>query len=333
VADIAFLIIGAQKAGTTSLFEYMRRHPEVHMPPEKEVSFFNRRHDLGSRWYTDTVLRSALPGAVCGEASVGYMAGTPYGDIAKNERVDPRIDSPHPNPLENAIPRRIKDLLPDVKLICVLRDPVARAYSHYQMTVLEGAESRSFDEAVDRLLTQDILTSSRVAPTAANGYVVNGEYFRLLAGFMEIFPREQLLVIFSNELSANAASTLARVFAFIGTSTDFVPNNLDAHYRTAATKRRVPGFDLYAWQSSLAKSRQLRVFWHRLPTSLRVKADQGYRVAGYRVAMWNAHRSKDPQSMSAQARAALIRHFLPDSQALSRLTGLDVPWLVDWQAT
>jgi Sulfotransferase domain len=333
MADIAFLIIGAQKAGTTSLFEYMRRHPEVHMPPEKEVSFFNRHHHLGPHWYTDTVLRNALPGAVCGEASVGYMGVTPYADIAKHERLDPSIDNPHPTPLEHVIPRRIKDLLPDVKLICVLRDPVARAYSHYQMTVLEGAESRSFDEAVDGLLTRSALTNSRVAPTAVNGYVVNGEYFRVLAGFMEIFSREQLLVIFSNELSMHRASTLARVFAFIGVSTDFVPDNLDAHYRTAATKRRIPGFDLYAWQNSLAKSRPLRTFWHRLPASLRVKADRGCRVAGYRVAMWNARRSKASQQMSTHTRAELVNHFLPDSQALSRLTGLEIPWLAAWRAT
>jgi Sulfotransferase domain len=333
VTDIAFLIIGAQKAGTTSLFEYMRRHPEIHMPPEKEVSFFNRRHDLGPSWYMETVLRNAPPGAVCGEASVGYMVGTPYGDIAKNALSDPRAGDPYPDPLESVIPRRIKELLPDVRLICVLRDPVARAYSHYQMTVLEGAESRPFDEAVEELLTHDALTRSRIAPTAVNGYIVNGEYFRLLAGFMEVFPRDQLLVVFSNELSTGGAATLARVFAFIDTSADFVPDNLDAHYRTAATKRRIPGFDLYAWQVSLARSRPLRALWHRLPAPVRVKADQGYRVAGYRVAMWNARRSKASQQMSAHARAALVEHFLPDSQALSRLTGLEIPWLADWQAT
>jgi hypothetical protein len=333
MADIAFLVIGAQKAGTTSLFEYMRKHPEVHMPPEKEVSFFNRHHKLGSHWYMDTVLRNAPPGAVCGEASVGYMTGTPYGDIAKNARVDPSIDGPYPHPLENVIPRRIKDLLPDVKLICILRDPVARAYSHYQMTVLEGVESRSFDEAVARLLTPDALAIARVAPTAVNGYVVNGEYARVLAGFLELFSREQLLVVFSNDLSTNATSTLARVFAYIGASADFVPDNLGARYRAAATERRIPGFDLYAWQNALAKARPLRACWHHLPTPVRVKLDQSYRVAGYRVAIWNARRSKAPQSMSAHTRAELVNHFLPDSQALSRLIGLDVPWLADWQAT
>jgi Sulfotransferase domain len=304
------------------------------MPPEKEVSFFNRRYEMGPQWYANTVLRHAPPNAVCGEASVGYMAGTPYADIVKNERLDLNIDDgPYPKPLEDVIPRRIRDLLPNVKLICVLRDPVARAYSHYQMTVLEGTESRAFDDVIDGLLTQDDSERARNAPTATNGYIVNGEYHRILASFLKLFPRGQLMAIFSTELSTDAASTLVRVFDFVGASTDFVPDNLDARYRTAALRRRIPGFDLYDWQASAAKTRSLRAVWHGLPEPLRVKIDRGYRVASYRVTMWNALRGRTTatQGMSASARAKLIAHFLPDSQALGQLIGLEIPWLADWQ--
>jgi hypothetical protein len=331
MADIAFLIIGAQKAGTTSLFEYMRRHPEIHMPPEKEISFFNRHYEMGAAWYTDTVTRNAPPDAVCGEASVGYMAGTPFADITYNERSDSDADHSHSKPLKDIIPRRIGDLLPNVRLICVLRDPVARAYSHYQMSVLDGSEHRSFAEAVDDLLDPSALADARVTPTRTNSYVVNGEYHRVLASFLEIFSREQLLVVFSNALSAEATSTLARVFGFVGVSTDFTPDNLDARYREAATERRISGFDLYDWQTSIARSRFLRACWHGLPRSLRLKVDRSYRVAGYRVTMWNARRSKTTQDLPAHTRTRLIEHFLPDSQALGRLTGLEIPWLADWQ--
>lgn len=331
MTDIAFLLIGAQKAGTTSLFEYMRRHPDIHMPPEKEISFFNRNYELGTRWYTETMLRNSLPHTVCGEASVGYMAGTPFADIARNERPGVEIDSSFSEPLEEVIPRRIRDLLPDIRLICVLRDPVARAYSHYQMSVLDGSELRSFDKAVDDLLDPSALANARMIPTKTNGYIVNGEYHRVLVPFLKMFPREHLLIIFSNELSTHPASTLARVFDFVGAPTDFVPDNLNERYRAAATRRRISGFDLYDWQAFAAKSRMLRALWHKLPTSLRLKVDQIYRVAGYRVTMWNALRSKDKQDMSAHARARLIEHFLPDSQALSRLIGLQAPWLEDWQ--
>jgi len=334
LTGIDFLIIGAQKAGTTSLFEYVRKHPQIHMPAEKEVSFFGRNYDRGWDWYMATVSRGAPPDAICGEASIGYMSGTPFADITLNEQGHKPDTQMFNEPLENIIPERIRMSLPDVRLICVLRDPVARAYSHHQMAVLDEAESRTFDDAINDLLTTNALTNSRITPTNSNGYIVNGEYHRILAGFLDVFPREQLMVIFSNELSANATSTLARIFDFIGVSSDFVPDNLNARYRAAATKRIIPGFDLYDWQRSAAGFRPLRVLWHGLPKSLRVKVDRGYRVCGYRVRMWNAHRSNATRAvsdMSAETRAALIRHFLPDSHALARLVDLEIPWLADWQ--
>jgi hypothetical protein len=334
VPKVDFLIIGAQKAGTTSLFEYMRKHPQIHMPAEKEISFFGRNYDRGWDWYMATVSRGAPPGAICGEASIGYMSGTPFADITLNEQGHKPDTQMFNEPLENIIPERIKMSLPDVRLICVLRDPVARAYSHYQMAVLDEAESRTFDDAIDNLLTTDALTNSRIIPTNSNGYIVNGEYHRVLAGFLDVFPREQLMAISSDELSTNATSTLMRIFDFIGVSNDFVPDNLNARYRAAATKRRIPGFDLYDWQRSAAGLRPLRALWHWLPKSLRVKVDRGYRVAGYRVRMWNAHRSNVTQAMSdmpADTRTALIRHFLPDSRALGQLIDQEIPWLRDWR--
>jgi hypothetical protein len=334
--SVDFLIIGAQKAGTTSLFEYIRRHPQIHMPAEKEISFFSRDYDRGWDWYAAIVLRNAPRGAVCGEASIGYMGGTPYADITRNEQgYRPRELDDHleDGRLEAVIPERIRETIPEVKLICVLRDPVARAYSHYQMATLEGTESRTFDDAIDSLLARDALINARVVPTNTNGYIVNGEYHRVLGAFLDIFPREQLLPILSSELSTDTASTLARVFDFVGASTDFVPDNLNARYRTAATRRRIPGFDLYDWQLAVAKLRPLRALWHSLPVSLRLKIDQGYRVAGYRVTVWNALRGKTTQDMPVQARARLIEHFRPDSQALSRLLDLEIPWLEDWQTS
>jgi hypothetical protein len=328
---IGFLVIGAQKAGTTSLFEYLRRHPQIHMPAEKEISFFSRHYHRGWDWYTTTVLRDAPPDAVCGEASIGYMGGTPYADITANEQGYRPPNRDVDQPLEAVIPRRIKTDLPDVRLVCILRDPIARAYSHHQMAVLDTAETRAFDESVDVLLMPEALRDARITPTTTNGYIVNGEYCRLLASFLEIFPSDKLLILFSNELADRPIPTLTRVFDFVGVSSDFIPDNLNARYREAATERRISGFDLYEWQTSIARSRFLRACWHRLPTSLRLKIDQSYRIAGYRVTMWNARRSKTTQNLPAHTRARLIEHFLPDSQALSRLTGLEVPWLADWQ--
>jgi hypothetical protein len=329
--SIDFLIIGAQKAGTTSLFEYMRRHPQIHMPPEKEVSFFTNMYERGMDWYMGAVLRGAPSDAICGEASIAYMVGTPFADVARNDLGFCPPAQVCDTPLENIVPERIRACLPNVKLICVLRDPVARAYSHYQMAVLNRVESRTFDHAIRDSLSSDALRHARIAPTSTNGYIVNGEYCRILQGFVEVFPREQLLPICSDELSDDPASALVRVFSFIDANPDVMPDNLHVKYRTAATEQRVPHLDLYAWQTAVARSRLLRDLWYRLPDQLRARIDRGYSVAGYRTTMWNAKRYARPQQMSGDTRAALVDHFLPDSQGLTQLLGVDLPWLAEWQ--
>jgi Sulfotransferase domain len=324
---IDFLIIGAQKGGTTSLFEYMRRHPRIHMPPKKEIEFFNRDHAFrrGLDWYLANVTRGAPSDAVCGEASTYYMSGCP-GDIAGDERREPQGDLRDNESLEEVIPRRIKQFFPDVKLICVLRDPVARAYSAYRMMALEQIESRSFDEAIDQLLVSSALDRARAVPTMTNGYVVMGEYCRVLAGFLRIFPREQLIVVFSDDLAELPAETLASVFEFVGVEADFVPDNLDSRYREAAVKERIPGLHLVRWQANLARVRPARVLWHALPEHVRSGLDD----VTYRARMWNARRGEMGDDMSPAVRERLRVHFRSDSQGLNDLLARDTPWLATW---
>ena len=136
---VGFLIIGAAKSGTTSLFEYMRPHPQIHMPAEKEIHFFNvdRSYLRGTEWYLATVLQGAPAGSICGEATPDYMNGAPYrGDVTGGDALGGETGSGEE--VEEVIPRRIKSALPDVKLICVLRDPVARARSCHRMRSLNG---------------------------------------------------------------------------------------------------------------------------------------------------------------------------------------------------
>ena len=128
-----FLVIGAQKAGTTALYAYLRWHPGIGGPSWKEVSFFDRHYRRGEAWY-----RGHFPNAlrgwiaersngrplVVGEASPSYMF--------------------HP-----LAPQRVHDLVPDVRLIALLRNPADRAYSHYQHEVALGREPLSFEQALD----------------------------------------------------------------------------------------------------------------------------------------------------------------------------------------
>ena len=117
------LIIGAQKAGTTALYAWLRQHPTVVGPSWKEVNYFDRRYAKGERWYRGNFPR-ARGATVVAEASTGYLF--------------------HP-----LAPERAKALLPDARLIALVRDPVSRAYSHYQHEVALGREPLSFEDAID----------------------------------------------------------------------------------------------------------------------------------------------------------------------------------------
>jgi hypothetical protein len=329
---LGFIVIGAQKAGTTSLFEYLRRHPGVYMPPQKEIGFFSGdcNYARGWDWYSTIALDNAPAGTVCGEASVGYMSGTPDLRPTGNGFV-PVPPDPDGGPHEDIIPQRIREHVPDVKLICVLRDPVARCYSHYRMTVLAGDESRPFEQAVTEMLAPEELEKARTSITGSNGYIVRGEYFRILSGYWRTFRREQLLTIFSGELDTNPAAVLARLFEFIGVGTDFVPDNLGVRYREAALARRVPGLDLYRLQRRLSEGRLTRRMWHALPGLARPRIGRAYERASFRVEMWNARRGRLHDDMSADVRKRLIEHFRSDSEALGGALGVAPPWLSNWR--
>lgn len=334
--EIGFLIIGAPKAGTTSLFEYMRVHPELHMPGEKELYFFNmdRNYKRGWDWYETTVTRNAPPGSICGEATTEYMSGAPYTDSAEPTKSAKSLpNSADCGSLEEVIPRRIQRALPEAKLICVLRDPVRRAYSHYRMMALSRVESRSFEQAVTELTQPDTLEQTKRVRSRINGYIVNGEYARLLGGFLRVFPREQLKVIFSDDLDSRPAQAVAEVFDFVGVADDFVPSTIGTRFREAAVKERVPGLNLIAWQARFARSRLVRTLWHALPDRSRGSIDHAYNVANYRVEMWNGWRGVSDEDMSAEVHERLAAHYLADSEALAELLGRQVPWISSWAHT
>jgi hypothetical protein len=204
-----FLVIGAQKAGTTAVYAYLRRHPAILGPFWKEVSFFDRHWWRGEAWY-----RGQMPlrgeGRLAGEASPSYVF--------------------HP-----LAPERVRAVVPDVKLIALLREPAERAYSHYQHEVALGREPLSFEDAlaaederlrgeVDRLLA-DPRAFSRAWWDYT--YASRGLYAEQLERWLALFPREQLLVLTTDELGARPDETYATVLAFLGAA----PHSLDDYPR------------------------------------------------------------------------------------------------------
>lgn len=204
-----FLVIGAQKAGTTALYAYLRWHPQITGPSWKEVSFFDRHWWRGEPWYRGQFpLRSG--GKLVGEASPSYLF--------------------HP-----LAPERARAVVPEAKLVALLRDPVDRAYSQYQHEVSLGREPLSFEDALaaeaerTRGEVERLVADPKAFSTAwwDHTYASRGRYAEQLERWLIAFPREQLLIVTTEELGERPAETYASILAFLGAA----PHELDEYPR------------------------------------------------------------------------------------------------------
>ncbi|MFH2127241.1 MAG: sulfotransferase domain-containing protein [Pseudomonadota bacterium] len=186
-----FLIIGAQRSGTTSLFQVLRRHPQVFIPDVKEVNFFfhDNHYRRGVEYY-QSVFGEASPSALAvGEASPGYIC-------------------------KPGVAQRIYELLPSVKLVAVLRNPVDRAYSQYWDNRRFLAEPLSFEQAIDVALTPEYRHGER-------GYFSRGVYINQIESYLELFEREQMLVLIFEDLKQDPEAVFGRCFDFLGVDPNF----------------------------------------------------------------------------------------------------------------
>lgn len=170
-----FLVIGAQKAGTTSLYNYLLAHPSLQGPlTQKEIHYFNIYYHKGLDWYLSNFPRRSIGSrAICFEATPDYLC--------------------HPMAAE-----RIRDQIGELRLIAVLRDPAQRAYSawnmwHHSMTSPEKrhkTDHRTFAEAIE-----DELVSTDREQNAPYYYLDMGMYADHVQRFWSLFPREKLLLL------------------------------------------------------------------------------------------------------------------------------------------
>jgi sulfotransferase family protein len=206
-----FLIIGAQKAGTTALYAYLRRHPAITGPSWKEVSYFDRHYERGEAWYRGNfpnVVRAR--GKLVGEASPSYIFH-PLG------------------------PERVNALVPEARLVALVRNPVDRALSHYHHEVALGREPLRFEDALEaeeeRLRGEEERLAAEPGYFSpawwSHAYKARGRYAEQLERWLELFPREQLLILPSEELGTDPEPTHAQVLEFLGAA----PHRLDSYPR------------------------------------------------------------------------------------------------------
>jgi hypothetical protein len=225
-----FLILGAQKAGTTALFAYLRAHPEITGPAWKEVSYFDRHFARGERWYRGQFPLVRKPHV--GEASPSYVF--------------------HP-----LAPERVASLLPDARLIVLVRNPADRAFSHYQHEVALGREPLSFEDALEREServdgeVERMLAEPRYFSEAwwNYTYLARGRYAEQLERWLAVFSRERLLIVPTDDLAASPGETYGRVLEFLGAPAhelESYPRVFERSYEPMRSETRAKLVDYYA---------------------------------------------------------------------------------------
>ncbi len=174
-----FLIVGGSKCGTTTLWQYLHRHPGIFLAEPKEPEFFSKddRFCRGVAWYK-ALFANARPEQVCGEASTTYSRWPHFGDV----------------------PGRIADAAPGVKLVYLLRNPVERTYAQYRHRMRLDVPRMTFEEALE----------------ADQVFIDASLYLMQIEKFLERFPRQALLPVLLEDLSQTPGPTLASILQHIG---------------------------------------------------------------------------------------------------------------------
>ncbi|WP_256838333.1 sulfotransferase family protein [Ornithinimicrobium faecis] len=228
-----FLVIGTKRGGTTSLFNYLTQHPGIlgmypQLRGKKSTDFYFADNTQSQLWYKShfhTETYRKVLGRKLGHRPLSLEASPYY-------IWDPRI------------PVAVSKLAPSTRAIVLLRDPIKRAWSHYQERFQNGVESLPFDQALEaedqRLAGElDKMLNDHTYHSNAwdwYSYRSRGEYLNQIKTWEQHFPREQLLVLFSEDLYANTQGTVDRVCTFLDIPTFSLPTTrtYNATWRTTA---------------------------------------------------------------------------------------------------
>lgn len=274
-----FLVIGAGKSGTTTLYEYLNRHPDVFLTEVKEPEFFSRDdvYEKGFDWY-GSLFADARPGQLLGECSTTYTRWPHTADAST----------------------RIAEAVPDAKLICIMRQPVDRAYSHYCHD-MRYQITKTFEQSLE----DDTL------------YVDCSMYMDQLDRFLRFFARESVLGLLFDDLRSDPDAMLGGVQRFLGLNEHDVTmqgplraNKTTAdhfvHVRTTHRLRQIPVLGRFA---DAVPSRWRRAIFRGVRNS----------PIGKRLAA-----SYNVPPMKPETRAALVERFREPNDRLSEFLGRDL---------
>jgi len=220
-----FIIIGAARCGTTTLYEGITEHPDVFHADIKEILFFEDQYHRGVGWY-----RGHFP--YFWKKYSNFKKRNLTGEASPRYFISPRA------------PMRIASLIPDVKLIVILRNPVDRVYSHYQLRVAQGNESLSFDEVVDKAITEGEVEAENAFELmkedsnyynpdySTKAYLAHSKYVDNIEYWMKYFPKNQFLILNSEEFDKSPNPVFDNVFNFLN-----LPNFTNLNYVKYNTRK------------------------------------------------------------------------------------------------
>lgn len=291
-----FFIIGAAKSGTTTLYDVLKQHPQVYLPVEKEPQFFSQEElfGRGAGWYEETFFKGARRYPARGEATPHYLYwGT---------KVAPRL----------------KDLYGNgrVKFIVSFRDPVKRAYSWYWNMVREGREDLSFAKALsaegERIEKYGQSLDDR--GSMIYGYFRGGCYAAQLRPFLELFPREDFLLLLQEDIVEDLEGVMAKVFGFIGVDSSLKVREVRSNPATMPRLRILHG--LLRERSALKEA--VKPF---LPRSIRRRTKSN-------LMKLNLKETSYPP-LDEELELALRRRYRDEIEQLQRIMGRDLSrWMI-----
>ena len=218
---VDFFIVGAPKAGTTSLYHYLSEHPQVEMSSQKEPDYFSDKaiHEQGMYYAKNRVdtldkyesLFVQKESVVYGEASVSYLF---YENVAED----------------------IKKYNPNAKIIIMLRDPIERAFSHYLMDYRLGLISVSFEKVLAKI------SKLKNAHLFYQQYIELGKYTTQIQRYLDSFEQESILFIDYDDFKKNVPETVNQVYSFLNISTDFTANINTKYNASTMPKNKIIRF-------------------------------------------------------------------------------------------
>lgn len=294
VRSLDFAVIGAQKCATTSLRMHLGRHPDVCLPHAGEVPFFSSDTLYGLGWekFARREFSHAQADSILGKVSSHYM-------------------------MDERVPARICALMPGIKLVAILRDPADRAFSHYMMCVRRGDEKRSFRDAVnDLLLHADPLAGGGSIPprrAETRMYLNWGMYGRILEKYLGYFSREQILVVFAEEMANRPRHVMKTIFGFIGADPDVSHGDFCRRYHTRKGEESLRRVKKNPFIYGLSRV---------VPPGLR----PGIRTVASAYLNGRADEIAPEDMMDREIRDALVTFFEEDVELLADMFSLTVPW-------